>query len=183
MVNNKWLWFFLCRLFYSCVLVLSNPDAKRLYDDLLSNYNRLIRPVSNNTDTVLVKLGLRLSQLIELVRIENTAPTTHIYRYTSQIHKKNASFFKCNMIIYRYNLVCIAIVQVKKNNFLNLFNYSVSFSFTLTTVLDHKNQCRFIGQESLTSATILYFHLNRKLLYYSLNAQQHLTLARCIRSF
>lgn len=46
----------------------TNPDAKRLYDDLLSNYNRLIRPVSNNTDTVLVKLGLRLSQLIELVR-------------------------------------------------------------------------------------------------------------------
>lgn len=48
-------------------LAISNPDAKRLYDDLLSNYNRLIRPVSNNTDTVLVKLGLRLSQLIELV--------------------------------------------------------------------------------------------------------------------
>lgn len=45
----------------------ANPDAKRLYDDLLSNYNRLIRPVSNNTDTILVKLGLRLSQLIELV--------------------------------------------------------------------------------------------------------------------
>lgn len=45
-----------------------NPDAKRLYDDLLSNYNRLIRPVYNNTDTVLVRLGLRLSQLIDLVR-------------------------------------------------------------------------------------------------------------------
>lgn len=45
----------------------ANPDAKRLYDDLLSTYNRLIRPVSNNNDTVLVKLGLRLSQLIELV--------------------------------------------------------------------------------------------------------------------
>jgi hypothetical protein len=44
-----------------------NPDAKRLYDDLLSNYNRLIRPVYNNTDTVLVRLGLRLSQLIDLV--------------------------------------------------------------------------------------------------------------------
>lgn len=49
--------------------IAGNPDAKRLYDDLLSNYNRLIRPVSNNTQTVLVKLGLRLSQLIELVRI------------------------------------------------------------------------------------------------------------------
>ncbi|KOB76074.1 Nicotinic acetylcholine receptor alpha-2 subunit [Operophtera brumata] len=43
-----------------------NPDAKRLYDDLLSNYNRLIRPVDKNNNTVLVKLGLRLSQLIDL---------------------------------------------------------------------------------------------------------------------
>lgn len=49
----------------------ANPDAKRLYDDLLSTYNRLIRPVSNNNDTVLVKLGLRLSQLIELVIIKS----------------------------------------------------------------------------------------------------------------
>lgn len=48
----------------------ANPDAKRLYDDLLSTYNRLIRPVSNNNDTVLVKLGLRLSQLIELVSVK-----------------------------------------------------------------------------------------------------------------
>ena len=44
-----------------------NPDAKRLYDDLLSNYNRLIRPVSNHTEKVTVKLGLRLSQLVDLV--------------------------------------------------------------------------------------------------------------------
>lgn len=61
-----------CFLISSIVLlwwraVEANPDAKRLYDDLLSNYNRLIRPVANNTDTVLVKLGLRLSQLIDLV--------------------------------------------------------------------------------------------------------------------
>lgn len=61
--------------FYISLVLLSlayptchgNPDAKRLYDDLLSNYNRLIRPVSNNTHTVLVRLGLRLSQLIDLV--------------------------------------------------------------------------------------------------------------------
>lgn len=45
----------------------TNPDAKRLYDDLLSNYNRLIRPVRNHSTNILVKLGLRLSQLIELV--------------------------------------------------------------------------------------------------------------------
>ena len=47
---------------------LANPDAKRLYDDLLSNYNRLIRPVSNNSDKVVVKMGLKLSQLVDLVR-------------------------------------------------------------------------------------------------------------------
>lgn len=45
----------------------ANPDAKRLYDDLLSNYNRLIRPVANHTEKVTVKLGLRLSQLVDLV--------------------------------------------------------------------------------------------------------------------
>ena len=29
-----------------------NPDAKRLYDDLLSDYNKLVRPVRNATDAV-----------------------------------------------------------------------------------------------------------------------------------
>lgn len=62
----KWNIFFLVFLLL-CSLTAANPDAKRLYDDLLSNYNRLIRPVSNNTETILVKLGLRLSQLIDLV--------------------------------------------------------------------------------------------------------------------
>ncbi len=47
----------------------ANPDAKRLYDDLLSNYNRLIRPVHNHTEKVMVKLGMRLSQLVDLVRL------------------------------------------------------------------------------------------------------------------
>jgi len=60
--------FSLIILILSVGICYSNPDAKRLYDDLLSNYNRLIRPVFNNTDTVVVKLGLRLSQLIDLVR-------------------------------------------------------------------------------------------------------------------
>ena len=49
----------------------ANPDARRLFDDLLSGYNRLIRPVSNSSDRVTVKLGLRLSQLMDLVRERN----------------------------------------------------------------------------------------------------------------
>ena len=48
-------------------LGFANLYAKRLYDDLLSNYNRLIRPVNNSTDKLTVWLNLKLSQLIEVV--------------------------------------------------------------------------------------------------------------------
>ena len=46
-----------------------NPDAKRLYDDLLSNYNKLVRPVANVTKTVTVHLKLKLSKLMAVVSI------------------------------------------------------------------------------------------------------------------
>ncbi|XP_047532211.1 acetylcholine receptor subunit alpha-like 2 [Vanessa atalanta] len=61
-----------------CGISLANPDAKRLYDDLLSNYNRLIRPVDKNNNTVLVKLGLRLSQLIDL-NLKDQILTTNVW--------------------------------------------------------------------------------------------------------
>jgi hypothetical protein len=47
-----------------------NPDAKRLYDDLLSNYNKLVRPVVNVSDALTVKIKLKLSQLIDVVSIQ-----------------------------------------------------------------------------------------------------------------
>lgn len=55
-----------------CALLLAgrvagDQDAKRLYEDLLTDYNRLIRPVGNNSDRLTVKLGLKLSQLIDVV--------------------------------------------------------------------------------------------------------------------
>ena len=54
-------------------VVETNPHAKRLYEDLLvkSSYSKLIRPVIHNNDTLTVKLGLRLSQLIGIVSILN----------------------------------------------------------------------------------------------------------------
>ena len=55
----------------TCYIAMSgaNHDAKRLYDDLLRkrNYNKLIRPVGNSTATLTVKLGLKLTQLIDVV--------------------------------------------------------------------------------------------------------------------
>ncbi|XP_046437825.1 acetylcholine receptor subunit alpha-L1-like [Daphnia pulex] len=56
----------------------ANPDAKRLYDDLLSHYNRLIRPVSNNSQVVTVGLGLHLTQLIDL-DLKNQILTTNVW--------------------------------------------------------------------------------------------------------
>ena len=52
-----------------CTGCHGNNDAKRLYDDLLRNggYNRLIRPVSNSSEVLKVKLGLKLAQLIDVV--------------------------------------------------------------------------------------------------------------------
>ncbi|XP_055953188.1 acetylcholine receptor subunit alpha-like 1 [Argiope bruennichi] len=58
--------------------VKCNPDAKRLYDDLMSSYNRLIRPVVNTSDTLTVKLGLKLSQLID-VNLKNQVMTTNVW--------------------------------------------------------------------------------------------------------
>ncbi|XP_023323772.1 acetylcholine receptor subunit alpha-like [Eurytemora carolleeae] len=55
-----------------------NPDAKRLYDDLLSNYNKLVRPVSNITEAVTVKLKLKLSQLIA-VNLKSQIMTTNLW--------------------------------------------------------------------------------------------------------
>ena len=56
----------------------ANPHAKRLYDDLLHDYNRLIRPVPNFTETLTVKLGLKLSQLID-VDLKNQVMTTNVW--------------------------------------------------------------------------------------------------------
>lgn len=46
-------------------------EAKKLYEKLLGadgEYNKLIRPVGNSSDTLIVKVGLRLSQIIDVVR-------------------------------------------------------------------------------------------------------------------
>ena len=45
----------------------ANSDANRLYEDLMMSYNRFVRPVQNDSDTLMVKLGLKLSQLIDVV--------------------------------------------------------------------------------------------------------------------
>lgn len=79
----EWL-FLVANLFYFHG-ILGNPDSKRLYDDLLSNYNRLIRPVGNNSDRLTVKMGLKLSQLIDVVRDHSNLLSNQIKTSTSLV--------------------------------------------------------------------------------------------------
>jgi nicotinic acetylcholine receptor, invertebrate len=44
-----------------------NEDAKRLLDDLLVNYNSVIRPVLNPEDIISLSIGLKLSQIADIV--------------------------------------------------------------------------------------------------------------------
>jgi len=62
----------------SAVISMGNPDAKRLYDDLLSNYNKLVRPVENTSDHLTVRIKLKLSQLID-VNLKNQIMTTNLW--------------------------------------------------------------------------------------------------------
>jgi Neurotransmitter-gated ion-channel ligand binding domain len=64
--NHHWLLWLLSALVVNSA-VAGNPDAKRLYDDLLSNYNKLVRPVVNTSDVLRVCIKLKLSQLIDVV--------------------------------------------------------------------------------------------------------------------
>ena len=49
--------------------IVANPHAKKLYDVLLrkSGYNRIVRPVANESEVIRVTIGLKLSQLIDVV--------------------------------------------------------------------------------------------------------------------
>ena len=69
-LNDTYMFVFLsslAKLNQTAMVAESNPDAKRLYDDLLSNYNKLVRPVANVSDALTVKIKLKLSQLIDVV--------------------------------------------------------------------------------------------------------------------
>ena len=71
--------------------ISGNPDAKRLYDDLLSNYNSLVRPVINSTDKLSVTLKLKLSQLIDVVSF-----ISHLSKHFLKINFEKMSFFTIN---------------------------------------------------------------------------------------
>lgn len=53
----------------SCSGSLQGEYQRKLYKELLANYNRLERPVVNDSAPILVELGLTLLQIIDVVRM------------------------------------------------------------------------------------------------------------------
>ncbi|TKR92628.1 hypothetical protein L596_007246 [Steinernema carpocapsae] len=68
----------LLTVFLSFQMVCSNKDAARLFEDLLADYNKLVRPVDNNSETLVVKFKLKLSQLLD-VHEKNQIMTTNVW--------------------------------------------------------------------------------------------------------
>lgn len=57
---------------------LQGPNAKRLYKDLMTSYNPMVRPVANDSESISVKFGVTLRQIIDVVR----EPSTPFYWVT-----------------------------------------------------------------------------------------------------
>ncbi|EGT54284.1 hypothetical protein CAEBREN_12731 [Caenorhabditis brenneri] len=56
----------------------TNRDANRLFEDLIADYNKLVRPVSENGETLVVTFKLKLSQLLD-VHEKNQIMTTNVW--------------------------------------------------------------------------------------------------------
>ncbi len=48
--------------------VFGDKNAKRLLEDLLKNYNTVVRPVVKPNDCIKLYLGIKLSQIADIVR-------------------------------------------------------------------------------------------------------------------
>ena len=47
--------------------VVAGPQERRLINDLMANYNKLERPVANESEAVVLTFGLTLQQIIDVV--------------------------------------------------------------------------------------------------------------------
>ena len=45
----------------------ANLDEKQLQEDIIKGYNRLVRPVEHNSDQLVVRFGIRLVSILDVV--------------------------------------------------------------------------------------------------------------------
>ena len=84
---------------------LQGEYQRRLYKELMENYNRLERPVLNDSNPVLVELGMTLLQIIDVVSLcvyfrPRPFPSVCVCVYV-------CVYFKCELGIFVVVLVCV----------------------------------------------------------------------------
>lgn len=76
-------------LFCLCKFAESQQGAheKRLLNNLLATYNTLERPVANESDPLVVKFGLTLQQIIDVVSVLcSLIPHSLLYQTINAVH-------------------------------------------------------------------------------------------------
>lgn len=66
-------------------LVIGMENANKLYEDLLSDYNKLDRPVDNISETLVVRFKLKLSQLLDVVSMIKMYLTFDVFKVLFQL--------------------------------------------------------------------------------------------------
>ncbi|CAF4340072.1 unnamed protein product, partial [Adineta steineri] len=65
-------------VFMNIFSIISSEKIEELYQYLMSNYNKHVRPVENNSDILTVKVGVKLVQIDDVNEI-NQIMQTHVY--------------------------------------------------------------------------------------------------------
>ncbi|PIO74150.1 Cation transporter family protein [Teladorsagia circumcincta] len=126
------LWSFVIS-FLSFLCVHANEDAKRLYDDLMVNYNRHRRPATGPHEPLTIKLKLRLSQIIDVHEIDQIM-TCSVWLKQVWIDKKLSwdpkSYGGVSVLYVPYEMIWVPDI-VLYNNADSNYNITISTKATL----------------------------------------------------
>ncbi|VBB31984.1 unnamed protein product [Acanthocheilonema viteae] len=114
-------------------MLYGNEDAKRLYDDLMVNYNKHRRPAPEPNKPITIKLKLRLSQIIDVHEIDQIM-TCSIWLKQVWIDKKlswNPHIYGGVSVLYvPYEMIWVPDI-VLYNNADSNYNITISTKATL----------------------------------------------------
>ncbi|EGT43469.1 hypothetical protein CAEBREN_13737 [Caenorhabditis brenneri] len=126
-------WVFLLVLVPLLIIVNGNEDAKRLYDDLMVNYNRHRRPSTSPNKPLTIKLKLRLSQIIDVHEIDQIM-TCSVWLKQTWIDRKLSwdpvNYGGVNVLYVPYEMIWVPDI-VLYNNADSNYNITISTKATL----------------------------------------------------
>ncbi|KAI1715373.1 neurotransmitter-gated ion-channel ligand binding domain-containing protein [Ditylenchus destructor] len=116
-----------------CIAVRANEDAKRLYDDLMVNYNRHRRPANSPNEPLTVQLKLRLSQIIDVHELDQIM-TCSVWLKQNWLDRKLAwqpeSYGGVSVLYVPYEMIWVPDI-VLFNNADSYYNITINTKATL----------------------------------------------------